>query len=110
YPPGVQAVIDKIRRSGMRVTPYNSPLSCRPNLARRSQTMVLVNGELCSIQLRKGHKFAPYGREYARFDVNERTRKGKIALWAIRRDRAMKVYVIPTTHLQKVSFAYLPVK
>src|SRR4051812_29055520 len=51
YPPGVQAVIEKIRRSGMRVTPYNSYLSCRPSLVRRSQTMVLVNGVLCSIQL-----------------------------------------------------------
>src|SRR5437879_1844027 len=42
YPTGIRAVIDKIRHSGMRVTPYNSPLSCRPNLARRSQTIVLV--------------------------------------------------------------------
>ncbi len=65
YPPGVQAVIEKIRRSGMRVIPYNSHLSCRPSLIRRSQTMVLVNGVLCSIQLRKGHKFALYGRDYA---------------------------------------------
>src|SRR6266576_1273006 len=110
YALGVQAVIEKIRRSGMRVTQYNSHLSCRPSLVRRSQTMVLVNGVLCSIQVRKGHKFASYGREYARFDVNERTRKGKIALWAIRRGRAMKVYVIPITHLRKVSFIYIPVK
>src|SRR5947208_16662384 len=72
--------------------------------------MVLVNGDLCSIQVRKGHKFASYACEYARFDVNERTRKARIALWAIRRGRVMKVYVIPITHLQKVSFAYLPVK
>ena len=67
YPPRIRAVIDKIRRSGMKVTPYNSRLSCRPNVVRRSQTMVLVNGVLCSIQLRTCHKFAPYGREYARF-------------------------------------------
>ncbi len=80
YPPGVQAVIEKIRRSGMRVIPYNSHLSCRPSLIRRSQTMVLVNGVLCSIQLCKGHKFSPYGRAYARFDVNERARKAKIAI------------------------------
>ena len=44
YALGVQAVIEKIRRSGMRVIPYNSHLSCRPSLIRRSQTMVLVNG------------------------------------------------------------------
>ncbi len=31
--------------------------------------MVLVNGVLCSIQLRKGHKFAPYGGDYARFQI-----------------------------------------
>ena len=72
--------------------------------------MVLVNGVLCSIQLRKGHKFAPYGREYARFDVNERPQKAKLALWAIRRGRVMKVYVIPITHLRKVSYAYIRVK
>ena len=109
YPPGIRAVIDKIRRSGMRVTPYNSRLSCRPNVVRRSQTLVFVNGVLCSIQLRKGHKFAPYGGEYARFDVNERTQKAKIALWATRSGRAMMIYVIPMTNLRNVSFAYIPV-
>jgi hypothetical protein len=110
YPSGIRAVIDKIRRSGMRVTPYNSRLSCRPNVVRRSQAMVFVNGVLCSIQLRKGHKFAPYGRDYARFDVNERTRKVRITLGAMRRGHAMNVYIIPITHLRKVSFAYIPVK
>ena len=108
YPPDIQAVIDKIKRSGMQVSPFISLLSFRPSVARRSQTMVLVNGMLCSIQLRKGHKFAPYAREYARFDVNERTRKAKIALWAIRRGRVTRIYVIPKTHLRKVSFVYIP--
>ena len=72
--------------------------------------MVLVNGVLCSIQLRTCHKFAPYGREYARFDVNERTRKAKVTLWALRSGRATTVYVISITHLRKVSYAYIPVK
>jgi hypothetical protein len=71
--------------------------------------MVFVNGVLCSIQLRKGHKFAPNARQYARFDVNERTRKAKVALWAIRRDSAIRIYVIPLAHLRKVSFVYIPV-
>jgi hypothetical protein len=109
YPPRIRAVIDKIQRAGMWVTPYISRLSHRANVTRRSQTMIIVNGVLCSIQVRKGHKFAPYAREYARFDVNERTRKAKVALWVIRRDRAMKLYIIPLAHLRKVSFVYIPV-
>ena len=42
YPPDVLAVIGEIRRSGLEVRPHLSFLSCRPNLARRSQTMVQV--------------------------------------------------------------------
>ncbi len=109
YPPGIRAVIDKIEHAGMQVSPYNSRLSYRPNVERRSQTMILVNDVVCNVQLRKGHKFAPYARKYARFDVNERTRKAKIAVWVIRRGSAMRIYVIPLAHLRKVSFVYIPV-
>jgi hypothetical protein len=57
YPVGIQAVIDKIRRRGIQVTPYIFPAQPRaPYLARRSQTMVLVNGRLCTIQFRKSRK------------------------------------------------------
>src|SRR5438046_193173 len=37
YPPGIRAVIDKIEHAGMQVSPYNSRLSYRPNVERRSQ-------------------------------------------------------------------------
>jgi hypothetical protein len=51
YPVGIQAVIDKIKRRGIPVTPYIFPAQpSAPYLARRAQTMVLVNGRLCTIQ------------------------------------------------------------
>ena len=74
-----------------------------PYLARRSQTMVLVNGRLCTVQFRKSRKLTPNGREYVRFDTNVRVRKADFALWAMRNGRAIKVYVVPLTHLRKVS-------
>jgi hypothetical protein len=42
--------------------------------------MVVVNGMLCSIQPRKGGTKSPNGREYARFDVNDTSKKDKVAL------------------------------
>jgi hypothetical protein len=71
--------------------------------------MVVVNGVLCTIQMRKGGTTAPNGREYARFDVNDTTKRAKVALWAMRSGRAIKVYVIPLTHLRKISSVYIPV-
>ena len=71
--------------------------------------MVFVNSVSCSIQLRKGHKLRPNGRHYARFDVNHEVKRAKVALWAMRSGRTIKVYVIPLTHLRKVSSVYIPV-
>jgi hypothetical protein len=82
YPVGIQAVIDKIRRRGIPMTPYIFPAQpSAPYLARRSQTMVLVNGRLCTVQFRKSRKLTPNGREYVRFDNNVRVRKADFALW-----------------------------
>jgi hypothetical protein len=81
-----------------------------PNLFLTLQKMVVVNGVLCTIQLRKGGTMAPNGREYARFDVNDTTKRAKVALWAMRSGRAIKVYVIPLTHLRKVSSVYIPIE
>src|SRR3989442_1540882 len=68
YPPGIRAAIDKIRRTGFQVNPYILPFRpSTPDHTWRSQKMVIVNGVLCSIQLRKGHKSRPNGRQYARF-------------------------------------------
>jgi hypothetical protein len=72
--------------------------------------MVDVNGVLCTIQLRKGCIKTPSGREYARFDVNDEVKRAKVALWATRSGRALRVYVIPLTHLRKVSSVYIPVE
>jgi len=70
--------------------------------------MVFVNRRLCTIQFRNGRKLRPKGCEYARFDTTVRTKRAKFALWAMRSDRAMKVYVIPLTHLRNVSSVYIP--
>jgi hypothetical protein len=109
YPAHIRAVINKIRRSGMRVTPYVFPVQpSAPHLARRSQTMVLVNGRLCAIQFRKGRKLRPNGREYVWFDTTVRVKRAEFALWAMRSNRAIKVYVIPLTHLRNISSVYIP--
>jgi len=108
YPPDIQAVINKIRRSGIQVGPYNSRQRSRPSLARRSQRLVLVNGSLCSLQVRKGHKLRPRGRDYVRFDVSGETKRAKFALWAIKNGGEIKLYVIPLSHLRNVSCVYIP--
>ena len=92
------------------MTPYNSPQPSMPNLFHTLLKMVIVNGVLCSIQLRKGHKLSPKGREYARFDVTNATKRAKVALWAMRSGRVMRVYVIPLTHLRKIASVYLPIE
>ena len=79
YPPSIRAVINKIRRSGNQVTPYVFPIQpSAPDRARKSQTMVVVSGSLCTIQFRKGRKLRPKGREYARFDTSVRTKRGNL--------------------------------
>ena len=110
YPSDVRAVMNKLRRAGLLVTPYNSPQPSMPNLFHTLLKMVIVNGVLCSIQLRKGHKLRPNGRHYARFDVNDTTKRAKVALWAMRSSRGIKLYVIPLTHLRNVASIYLPVE
>jgi hypothetical protein len=99
YPSDVRAVMNKLRRAGLLVTPYNSPQPSMPNLFHTLLKMVIVNGVLCSIQLRKGHKLRPNGRHYARFDVNDATKRAKVALWAMRSLRRIKLYVVPLRHL-----------
>jgi hypothetical protein len=111
YPPDIRAVMNKLRRAGLRVKPYNSPQPSMPNLFHTLLKMVVVNGVLCRIELRKGHKLGgPHGREYARFDVTNATKRAKVALWAIKKGRTMRLYVIPLTHLRKVSSVYIPVE
>jgi biotin operon repressor len=103
YPPAIQAVVDKLRRAGLQVAPYNSPQPSFPNRVRTSLKMILVNGALCTIQVRPAFKFRPNGREYARLDVGRDIRKAKVALFAIRGGRTMKLYIIPTSHLRNVT-------
>jgi hypothetical protein len=100
-----------IKRRGIPVTPYIFPAQPgAPYLARTSQTMVLLNGRRCTIRFRKSPKLTPNGREYVRFDTNVRVRKADFALWAMRSGRAVKVYIVPVTHLRNVSSVYLPVE
>ncbi len=109
YPPGVRAVIDKIRRSGNQVTPYVFPVQpSAPYRTWRSLKIVVVNGVLCTIQMRTGYKLRPNGREYVRFDVTKAIKRAKIALWATRNGRATKLYVIPLSHLRRVSSVFMP--
>jgi len=110
YPHDVRAVIRHIRRCGIQVQPYNSMQRTPPRVGRRSTRLVLVNGSLCSIQVRKGRKLRPRGREYVRFDVSGETKRAKFALWVIKNGGAMKLYVIPLTLLRSVSSVYLPVE
>jgi hypothetical protein len=49
YPEGIRSVIDKIERSGIRVTPHIFPPS-QSNIAWKSQKMVIANGVLCTIR------------------------------------------------------------
>ena len=107
YLPPVLDIIDKIKSYGYRVMPYNKLQPSRKTL-RRSQRMVLVNGVLCVIQLRPARKFRPNGHEYARFDVGSRTRQAKAAVFAMRKGRNTKVYVVPTADLRNVSYVYIP--
>jgi hypothetical protein len=110
YPSDIKAVIRNIRRSGIQVQPYNSMQRAQPRVARQSQRMVLVNGSLCSIQVRKGHKLRPRGRDYVRFDVSGETKRAKFALWAIKNGGALNLYVVPLNRLRNVLSVYLPVE
>jgi hypothetical protein len=109
YRPDVHAVIEKIRRCGIRVLPHNALQPSRANLVRRSQRMVLVNGVLCVVQVRPAQKFRPNGREYVRFDVGPETRRAKAAVFAMLRGRTItKLYIVPIPHLKNVSSIYIP--
>ena len=104
YPPAIRSVINKIKRSGFAVTPYVLPVQpSAPYRAWRSLKMVVVNGRLCTIQFRKGRKLRPNGREYVWFDTTVRVKRAEFALWTMRSNRAIKVYVIPLTHLRNIS-------
>jgi len=108
YPPDIRAIVHKIRRSGIEVIPCD--LLHSDHRAWRSQRIVFVNGISCSIQLRKGHKLRPNGRHYARFDVNREVKRAKVALWAMRSGRVMRVYVIPLSHLRKIASVYISIE
>jgi hypothetical protein len=69
YPPAIQAVIDKLRRAGFQVAPYNSSQPSTPNRVRTSLKMILVNGALCTIQVRPAFKFRPNGRDRRGFKM-----------------------------------------
>ena len=100
--------MSKLRRAGLHVAPYNAPQPSAPNVLRTSLKIILVNGVPCAIQVRSAYKFQSYRREYARLDVGRDIRKGKVALFALRRSRRMKLYVIPISHLRNVSSVYIP--
>jgi hypothetical protein len=108
YPSDIRAVMNKLRQAGFQVAPYNSPQASTPNLFRTSSKMILVNGVLCTIQVRPALKFRPNGREYARLDVGREMRRAQAALFAIRRGSTMKLYVIPLNHLRNISSVYIP--
>ena len=78
------------------------------NVLRTSSKMIVVNGVLCSIQVRPAYRFSPSGDDYARFNVGREIRNGKIALFALRRGRRMKLYVIPILHLRNAPSVYIP--
>ena len=90
------------------MAPYNAPQPSGPNVLRTSLKIILVNGVPCTIQVRSALKFSPYGCEYARLNVGRDIRKGKVALFALRRGRMMKLYVIPISHLRNISSVYIP--
>jgi hypothetical protein len=46
YPPAIQAVMDKLRRAGLHVAPYNVPQPSRPKCLTTSLKMILVKGEI----------------------------------------------------------------
>jgi hypothetical protein len=108
YPPAIRAVMAKLRRAGLQVLPYNAPQPSRPNCLVTSLKMIVVNGVLCTIQVRRTFKIWSNGREYARLDVGRDIMKAKAALFAVRRGRRVKLYVIPTAHLRNVSSVYIP--
>jgi hypothetical protein len=56
YPPATQAVIDKLKRAGLHVASYNAPQPSRPNCLVTSLKMIVVNGVLCTIQVRRPFK------------------------------------------------------
>jgi hypothetical protein len=108
YPSGIRAIIGKMKRAGLQVSPYNSSQRSQPNIARTSVRILLVNGVLCRIELRRGHKNRPNGPEYVRFDVTNETRKAKTALLATRSGGRLKLYVVPLAQLRNVSSVYIP--
>ena len=77
-------------------------------LARGVAVRLAACGELCTIQVRPAFKFRPNGREYARLDVGRELRRAQVALFAIRKGRSMKLYVIPLNHLRNISSVYIP--
>ena len=59
----------KLRRAGFQVAPYNLSQPSTPNRVRTSLKMILVNGALCTIQVRPAFKFRPNGRDRRGFKM-----------------------------------------
>jgi hypothetical protein len=110
YPSAVKAVIRAIRHCGIQVQPYTSMQRTQPRVGRQSHKLILANGSLCSIQVRKGHKLRLQGRDYVRFDICGETKRAKFALWGIKNGGALKLYVVPLNHLRNALSVYLPVE
>jgi hypothetical protein len=108
YPPDVLAVIDKIKRAGIQVTPYYAPQRALLNYVRRSKKMVFLNGVLCTIQIRTEYKPSPNGRLYVRFHVGRDMRRAKAGVFVIRRSDTMKIYIVPMRRLRGISAVFIP--
>lgn len=109
YPPDIEAVVRKLKRSGLEVLPYRPPCPSHCKLARTSLRTLLVNGVTCRVYCRRrSNRTATTGREYVRFFVGKRTRAVEVALFAFWKDRRLKLYVLPVRELEKLSTIWLP--
>jgi hypothetical protein len=78
YPSDIRAVINKLRRASLRVTPYNSPQPSVPKISAN----VTKNGtrERRHFARSKSDRLSnsgPNGREYPRLDVGRDIRRGR---------------------------------
>jgi hypothetical protein len=90
YPANVRVVIQKLKRAGLKVSPYRAPRSQSGNLAPAAKRRVLVNGVLCRIYCRRPAIITGRtGRQYVQFFVGKRTMAVKVALFAFWRDRKL---------------------
>jgi hypothetical protein len=109
YPANVRVVIQKLKRAGLKISPYRAPRSHRPDFAPAAKRRVLVNGVLCRIYCRRAAIITGRtGHEYVQFFIGKRTRAVKVALFAFWKDRSLKLYVVPVRDLNKLSAIWIP--